>query len=195
MATRGYATETTIPAGEKGKLTLNLVAPHQVRFRRPARLWAGKKADRTLLLTIILCIAYRAVRREPRSPAMDCLAKRFLERGNVAFGVPCLALLDISLPITLIDDIPLFGTPFNHNFHSGTLYDLDAPSFLCRPRLVSRHQTFYSRTVVQQVNLTTSDGDIGILADHVPIVEQLVPGVVEVLFEGGKSEKVFGAFF
>lgn len=53
-------------------------------------------------------------------------------------------------------------------------------------------QTFYSRTVVQQVNLTTSDGDMGILADHVPIVEQLVPGVVEVVFDAGKSEKLFG---
>lgn len=30
-AVRRYATETAIPAGEKGKLTLNLVAPHQVR--------------------------------------------------------------------------------------------------------------------------------------------------------------------
>ncbi|KAI9032088.1 F1 complex, delta/epsilon subunit of ATPase [Hyaloraphidium curvatum] len=56
---------------------------------------------------------------------------------------------------------------------------------------VAPHQTFYSRTVVQQVNLTTSDGDIGILADHVPIVEQLVPGVVEVVFDAGKSEKLF----
>lgn len=55
-------------------------------------------------------------------------------------------------------------------------------------------QTFYSRTVVQQVNLTTSDGDMGILADHVPIVEQLVPGVIEIVFDAGKSEKLFGGF-
>ncbi len=37
--------------------------------------------------------------------------------------------------------------------------------------------------IVKQVNLPGSSGDLGILADHVPIMEQLKPGIVEVVTE------------
>lgn len=52
------------------------------------------------------------------------------------------------------------------------------------------HQTLFSGSTVTQVNLPAKSGEIGILANHVPTVEQLVPGVVEVL-EGSSSKKFF----
>ncbi|KAJ3337367.1 ATP synthase subunit delta, mitochondrial [Gonapodya sp. JEL0774] len=57
----------------------------------------------------------------------------------------------------------------------------------------SPHQTFFNRTVVQQLNVTTQEGEMGILADHVPVIEQLVPGTLEVFLDGGKREKYFVA--
>lgn len=41
-----------------------------------------------------------------------------------------------------------------------------------------------------QVNLPAQSGQVGILANHVPTVEQLSAGVVEV-FEGSSSKKFF----
>ena len=59
--------------------------------------------------------------------------------------------------------------------------------------LVVPHQAIITRSVVNQVNVMTSDGEIGILADHVPSIEQLVPGVLEI-FNQSKSEKFFRKF-
>lgn len=52
-----------------------------------------------------------------------------------------------------------------------------------------------SATEVQQVNLSTTDGEMGILANHVPTIAQLTPGVVEIMLEGQKSQKFFGTLF
>ncbi|AET40051.1 F1F0 ATP synthase subunit delta Ecym_5289 [Eremothecium cymbalariae DBVPG len=52
------------------------------------------------------------------------------------------------------------------------------------------HNTIYAGSKVTQVNLPVKSGHVGILANHVPIVEQLVPGVVEVVEEGA-SKKFF----
>jgi len=41
--------------------------------------------------------------------------------------------------------------------------------------------------VVGQVNLSTTDGDLGILAGHVPVILQLRPGLVEVFTDGPAS--------
>lgn len=41
-----------------------------------------------------------------------------------------------------------------------------------------------------QVNIPTTAGDLGILADHVPTIQQLRPGVIEVI-NGSKTEKYF----
>lgn len=41
--------------------------------------------------------------------------------------------------------------------------------------------------VVGQVNLSTTDGDLGILAGHVPVILQLRPGLVEVFTDGPSS--------
>jgi F-type H+-transporting ATPase subunit delta len=45
---------------------------------------------------------------------------------------------------------------------------------------------------VEQVNLPSSAGDMGVLANHVPAIAQLRPGVVEVL-DGKATKKFFGA--
>ncbi|CAI8498383.1 unnamed protein product [Pichia kudriavzevii] len=50
------------------------------------------------------------------------------------------------------------------------------------------HDTIFINKEVTQVNVPAVSGQMGILANHVPIVEQLKPGVVEVL-EGSNSSK------
>ncbi|KAI1320394.1 delta subunit of the central stalk of mitochondrial F1F0 ATP synthase, atp16 [Mortierella claussenii] len=52
------------------------------------------------------------------------------------------------------------------------------------------HQTIYKDISVAQVNIAAVSGDMGILASHVPSIEQLRPGVIEVL-EGAASKKFF----
>jgi F-type H+-transporting ATPase subunit delta len=58
--------------------------------------------------------------------------------------------------------------------------------------LVVPHEKILAGQVVTQVNVTTADGEVGILADHVPSVEQLVPGVLEIFGMEGKDKKYFG---
>ncbi|TDL25968.1 epsilon subunit of F1F0-ATP synthase N-terminal domain-containing protein [Rickenella mellea] len=57
--------------------------------------------------------------------------------------------------------------------------------------LVLPHQTLFSSTDVVQVNLAAATGDMGILANHVPSIEPLRPGVVEVIESGNSSKKWF----
>lgn len=52
------------------------------------------------------------------------------------------------------------------------------------------HDTLLANKVVTQVNVPGVSGDMGILAEHVPIVEQLKPGLVEVI-EGSTTTKYF----
>jgi len=42
-----------------------------------------------------------------------------------------------------------------------------------------------------QVNISAATGDMGILANHVPSIEPLRPGVVEVVESGGGNKKWF----
>ena len=42
-------------------------------------------------------------------------------------------------------------------------------------------------------NIPAASGDMGILANHVPTVEALRPGLVEVIESAGTSKKFFGA--
>ena len=53
-------------------------------------------------------------------------------------------------------------------------------------------QSLYKSTNVTQVNIAANTGDMGILANHVPSVEPLRPGVVEVIETDGQSKKWFG---
>lgn len=52
-------------------------------------------------------------------------------------------------------------------------------------------QVLFSSSDVVQVNLAAATGDMGILANHVPSIEPLRPGLVEVV-EGSGSKKWFG---
>jgi len=50
------------------------------------------------------------------------------------------------------------------------------------------HQSIFSSTDVVQVNICAATGDMGILANHVPSVEPLRPGIVEVLESSGSKK-------
>ncbi|KAI0690520.1 epsilon subunit of F1F0-ATP synthase N-terminal domain-containing protein [Cytidiella melzeri] len=57
--------------------------------------------------------------------------------------------------------------------------------------LVLPHQAIFTSTDVVQVNLPAATGDMGILANHVPSIEAVRPGVVEVVESGNASKKFF----
>lgn len=48
-----------------------------------------------------------------------------------------------------------------------------------------------SPTFSVQVNIPAESGEMGVLANHVPSIEQLKPGLVEVVEEGGANKKFF----
>merc|ERR1712232_640033 len=48
------------------------------------------------------------------------------------------------------------------------------------------HETIYSETKVSQVIVPGAAGEYGVTADHVPVVAQLKPGVLQI-FHDGKS--------
>lgn len=50
----------------------------------------------------------------------------------------------------------------------------------------------YNKKEVTQVNLPTTSGSIGILSNHVPTIEQLIPGVVDII-EGSDTKSYFVA--
>ncbi|EGF79134.1 hypothetical protein BATDEDRAFT_90133 [Batrachochytrium dendrobatidis JAM81] len=56
--------------------------------------------------------------------------------------------------------------------------------------LTAPHQAILSKFEARQVNLSSSDGDMGILANHVPTIAQLKPGIIEVI-GAEKSSKFF----
>jgi F-type H+-transporting ATPase subunit delta len=53
-------------------------------------------------------------------------------------------------------------------------------------------QAIFTSTDVVQVNISAASGDMGILANHVPSIEPLRPGVVEVIESSNASKKWFG---
>lgn len=55
------------------------------------------------------------------------------------------------------------------------------------------HNTLYSESEVQQVNLPSINGALGILANHIPIVERLKPGMLEIISKDGQTELYFVA--
>ncbi|KAI0048168.1 epsilon subunit of F1F0-ATP synthase N-terminal domain-containing protein [Auriscalpium vulgare] len=57
--------------------------------------------------------------------------------------------------------------------------------------LVLPHQSIFTSTDVVQVNVSAATGDMGILANHVPSIEALRPGIVEVIESAGSSKKWF----
>ncbi|THC91685.1 hypothetical protein EYZ11_008856 [Aspergillus tanneri] len=63
---------------------------------------------------------------------------------------------------------------------------IEGPSLALVP--TSTYNPFISSV---QVNIPAESGDMGVLANHVPSIEQLRPGLVEVVEEGGASKKFF----
>ncbi|KAI9775443.1 MAG: delta subunit of the central stalk of mitochondrial F1F0 ATP synthase, atp16 [Candelina submexicana] len=53
------------------------------------------------------------------------------------------------------------------------------------------HQSIYKSTDVVQVNIPAESGEMGVLANHVPSIEQLKPGLVEIIEESGGSKQFF----
>ena len=59
--------------------------------------------------------------------------------------------------------------------------------------LTGHQQSVYKSTDVVQVNIPAESGEMGILANHVPSIEQLKPGLIEVIEESGGSKQFFRA--
>ncbi|KAL1889811.1 delta subunit of the central stalk of mitochondrial F1F0 ATP synthase, atp16 [Sporothrix stenoceras] len=53
------------------------------------------------------------------------------------------------------------------------------------------HQTIYKSQDVVQVNIPAESGEMGVLANHVPSIEQLKPGLIEVIEESGGTKQFF----
>ncbi|ORZ01274.1 F1 complex, delta/epsilon subunit of ATPase [Syncephalastrum racemosum] len=72
-------------------------------------------------------------------------------------------------------------------------YASEAPATTDKLRLtfVLPYKALYKGVDVQQVNLAATSGDMGILANHVPTIEQLNPGVIEVIESGDVTKKFF----
>jgi F0F1-type ATP synthase epsilon subunit len=45
-----------------------------------------------------------------------------------------------------------------------------------------------------QVNIPAESGEMGVLANHVPSIEQLRPGLVEIIEESGGSKQFFCSY-
>ncbi|KAK4547129.1 hypothetical protein LTR36_001350 [Oleoguttula mirabilis] len=60
-----------------------------------------------------------------------------------------------------------------------------------RLSLALPHQSIYKSQDVVQVNIPAESGEMGILANHVPSIEQLKPGLIEVIEEQGGSKQFF----
>lgn len=55
------------------------------------------------------------------------------------------------------------------------------------------HETIYSAVEVNSVIVPGAAGEYGVTADHVPVVAQLKPGVLQIIHEDGEPEKFFVA--
>ncbi|VDP52008.1 unnamed protein product [Schistosoma mattheei] len=58
----------------------------------------------------------------------------------------------------------------------------------------SSAQAFYNNVAVKQVDVPTLNGRFGVLAEHVPTVGCLKPGIVAVTENDGSVKKYFGTF-
>ncbi|KAK5085128.1 delta subunit of the central stalk of mitochondrial F1F0 ATP synthase, atp16 [Exophiala xenobiotica] len=67
----------------------------------------------------------------------------------------------------------------------------DAVSDKIKLSLALPHQSIYKSQDVVQVNVPAESGEMGILAQHVPSIEQLRPGLIEIIEESGGSKQFF----
>ncbi|KKK12154.1 ATP synthase subunit delta [Aspergillus ochraceoroseus] len=66
---------------------------------------------------------------------------------------------------------------------------IESASRQANPSVTTPLLTSYASSV--QVNIPAESGEMGVLANHVPSIEQLKPGLVEIVEEGGASKKFF----
>ncbi|KAF2142002.1 uncharacterized protein K452DRAFT_270697 [Aplosporella prunicola CBS 121167] len=64
----------------------------------------------------------------------------------------------------------------------------EAASDKLKLSLALPHQSIYKSSEVVQVNIPAETGDMGVLANHIPSIEQLKPGLVEVIEEQGSKQ-------
>ncbi|KAK7526633.1 ATP synthase subunit delta [Phyllosticta citriasiana] len=64
----------------------------------------------------------------------------------------------------------------------------EAASDKLKLSLALPHQTIYKSSEVVQVNIPAASGEMGVLAQHIPAIEQLKPGLVEVIEEQGSKQ-------
>ncbi|KAI6246063.1 ATP synthase subunit delta, mitochondrial [Erysiphe necator] len=76
-------------------------------------------------------------------------------------------------------------------FPSQRRYYAEAVADKIKLSLALPHQSIFKSQDVVQVNIPTVTGEMGVLAKHVPSIEQLKPGLVEVIEESGGSKKFF----
>lgn len=62
-----------------------------------------------------------------------------------------------------------------------------------RLTFASPAKSYYKDVKVKQVDVPTYSGSIGILADHVPILSVIKPGVVTVVEDNGSTNRIFVA--
>ncbi|KAF8433431.1 F1 complex, delta/epsilon subunit of ATPase [Terfezia claveryi] len=72
-----------------------------------------------------------------------------------------------------------------------TYADAAGPTDKIRLSLTLPHQSVFKTADVVQVNIPAESGDMGILANHVPSIEQLRPGVIDIIEESGGSKQYF----
>jgi len=72
-----------------------------------------------------------------------------------------------------------------------TYADAAGPADKIRLSLTLPHQSLFKTSDVVQVNIPAETGDMGILANHVPSIEQLRPGVIDIIEESGGSKQFF----
>ncbi|KAK0664814.1 ATP synthase subunit delta [Lasiodiplodia hormozganensis] len=69
----------------------------------------------------------------------------------------------------------------------------EAASDKLKLSLALPHSTIFKSSEVVQVNIASESGDMGLLANHVPAIEQLKPGLIEVIEEQGGSKQWFAS--
>ncbi|TGZ81914.1 ATP synthase delta chain [Ascodesmis nigricans] len=72
-----------------------------------------------------------------------------------------------------------------------TYADAAGPADKIRLSLTMPHQSIYQANDVIQVNLPAESGDMGVLANHLPSIEQLRPGLIDIVEEGSGNKQFF----
>ncbi|KAI2612229.1 ATP synthase delta chain [Hypoxylon fragiforme] len=67
----------------------------------------------------------------------------------------------------------------------------DAAAEKIKLSLALPHQSIYTSQDVVQVNIPAESGEMGVLANHVPSIEQLKPGLIEIVEDTGSSKQFF----